>query len=302
MEYFCEEMGDWLAVPFGDKLAAERLRGYADDEGGGGIPRLVLLDGDTGEIIHENARMHVEKDPRGSNFPWIDTKDARSSAQGSGRRKRLGLKSIRHREILGLPTGKKKGEVSSAAAKTGGKRTTRAAAKAAASDKSSSSSSSTVLSAKVVMKAYRKKSLALHPDKAVAKGVDAKVAAKNFDALVKAKEALLKEVEAENEITGGGGGGVGNDDDGGGGGSGGDESALGLELAALRDFASTAFGPTSLVSLGRFVKQVSRADRGLPRVDETLPFSVKAHPQAGSGEYVDVDCSRLSSCTSDGCV
>ncbi|CAF1498403.1 unnamed protein product [Didymodactylos carnosus] len=38
-----------------------------------GIPALILLDGDTGEIICETARSKVQSDSNGRDFPWKST-------------------------------------------------------------------------------------------------------------------------------------------------------------------------------------------------------------------------------------
>ena len=35
-----------------------------------GIPTLVILDADSGEVLNMDAYQDVENDPAGSNFPW----------------------------------------------------------------------------------------------------------------------------------------------------------------------------------------------------------------------------------------
>lgn len=35
-----------------------------------GIPTLILLEAETGDIINSGARMNVMQDPTGANFPW----------------------------------------------------------------------------------------------------------------------------------------------------------------------------------------------------------------------------------------
>jgi hypothetical protein len=39
-----------------------------------GIPRLVLLDADSGNVVCQDARMGVYNDSEGKNFPWSQRK------------------------------------------------------------------------------------------------------------------------------------------------------------------------------------------------------------------------------------
>lgn len=56
----------WLAIPHGDKRAKVLSRIFKVE----GIPSLVLLDGETGEVINGAARAAVAADPEGTKFPW----------------------------------------------------------------------------------------------------------------------------------------------------------------------------------------------------------------------------------------
>jgi nucleoredoxin len=56
----------WLAIPHGDKRK-EALSSMFEVKG---IPTLVLLDGESGEVINASGRSAVSADPEGANFPW----------------------------------------------------------------------------------------------------------------------------------------------------------------------------------------------------------------------------------------
>lgn len=68
-ESFEEYYGDmpWFALAYKDRTKKEELGKKYEVSG---IPKLVLLDGDTGEIISKNARGQVQQDANGENFPW----------------------------------------------------------------------------------------------------------------------------------------------------------------------------------------------------------------------------------------
>lgn len=62
----------WLALDFKERKKKEELSKKFEVST---IPKLVLLDGDTGKIICSNAKdqiMHL--DPEGVNFPWKSSK------------------------------------------------------------------------------------------------------------------------------------------------------------------------------------------------------------------------------------
>jgi len=56
----------WLAIPNGDP----RVRTLSTRFNVEGIPSFVLVDGETGETISDNARAGVSSDPTGAEFPW----------------------------------------------------------------------------------------------------------------------------------------------------------------------------------------------------------------------------------------
>jgi len=64
-EYYAEM--PWLAIPNGDK----RKDTLSSRFGVQGIPTFVLIDGETGETISDNARGKVASDPTGAEFPWF---------------------------------------------------------------------------------------------------------------------------------------------------------------------------------------------------------------------------------------
>jgi nucleoredoxin len=64
-EYFAEQ--PWLALPFDErKLKASLSKKYKVS----GIPSLIILDGETGEVITKDGRSAVMEDTEGANFPW----------------------------------------------------------------------------------------------------------------------------------------------------------------------------------------------------------------------------------------
>ena len=58
----------WLALAYKDRRKAEELlQKFNVTE----IPKLVLIDGDSGKVICENAKEQMLYfDPDGNNFPW----------------------------------------------------------------------------------------------------------------------------------------------------------------------------------------------------------------------------------------
>ena len=119
-------------------------------------------------------------------------------------------------------------------------------------------------------------------------GRSAVEAAARFDAIVRAKDALLREAEAEAEAAAGG-----NDGSDGGHGLVDVASAIASESLELGEDELDAFAGVPLggggggaggaaVDLARFVTSTTRAERGEPPVDAALCFDVGAHPQAGS--------------------
>jgi thiol-disulfide isomerase/thioredoxin len=58
----------WLKLDFQERKKAEELETKFKVNG---IPRLVLLDGDSGDLITDDGRNQIEEeDPEGENFPW----------------------------------------------------------------------------------------------------------------------------------------------------------------------------------------------------------------------------------------
>lgn len=57
----------WLVLDYKNRTKKEEL---GNKYGVRGIPTLILLDGDTGDIICENARGRLQEDPTGEVFPW----------------------------------------------------------------------------------------------------------------------------------------------------------------------------------------------------------------------------------------
>ncbi|CAF1632895.1 unnamed protein product [Adineta ricciae] len=65
-EYY-EEM-PWLTFDFKQKNKREKLEEKLEVDG---IPTLVLIDGDSGEVICTDATQKIsEEDPKGKDFPW----------------------------------------------------------------------------------------------------------------------------------------------------------------------------------------------------------------------------------------
>ncbi len=65
LEYF-KEM-PWIALPFKERETKAKLSSKFKVNG---IPTLVVLDGQTGEVITSDGRAAVDEDPEGSEFPW----------------------------------------------------------------------------------------------------------------------------------------------------------------------------------------------------------------------------------------
>jgi nucleoredoxin len=64
-EYFGEQ--PWLALPYAErKLKAALSKKFKVS----GIPSLIILDGETGELITKDGREAVMDDLKGENFPW----------------------------------------------------------------------------------------------------------------------------------------------------------------------------------------------------------------------------------------
>ncbi|CAF2639132.1 unnamed protein product [Rotaria sp. Silwood2] len=58
----------WLALDFEEREKAEELDGKFKIDG---IPTLILLDGDSGDIICADARDRIQfEDTKGEKFPW----------------------------------------------------------------------------------------------------------------------------------------------------------------------------------------------------------------------------------------
>jgi nucleoredoxin len=58
----------WLKLTYSERKKKEELGKKFQITG---IPTLLLLDGDTGEILCKDARDNIQhKDPRGETFPW----------------------------------------------------------------------------------------------------------------------------------------------------------------------------------------------------------------------------------------
>ena len=65
-EYFGEQ--PWLALPYAErKLKAALSKKFKVS----GIPSLIILDGETGELITKDGREAVMEDLKGENFPWM---------------------------------------------------------------------------------------------------------------------------------------------------------------------------------------------------------------------------------------
>ncbi|CAF2639155.1 unnamed protein product [Rotaria sp. Silwood2] len=58
----------WLSLDFKEREKAEELNEKFNITG---IPKLILLDGDSGDIVSTDARNQIQsKDTKGENFPW----------------------------------------------------------------------------------------------------------------------------------------------------------------------------------------------------------------------------------------
>lgn len=56
----------WLCMPFGSEQSQEMAEKYEAD----GIPHLVIIDGESGQVITTEGTEEVRSDPEGINFPW----------------------------------------------------------------------------------------------------------------------------------------------------------------------------------------------------------------------------------------
>lgn len=63
--YFGEQ--PWTALPYGERSLKGQLSSKYKVQG---IPTLVILDGETGDLITRDGREEVSKDPTGARFPW----------------------------------------------------------------------------------------------------------------------------------------------------------------------------------------------------------------------------------------
>ncbi|XP_052801036.1 nucleoredoxin-like [Mya arenaria] len=63
-EYFSSM--PWLALPFGNERKAKLCKKYRVQ----GIPKLVLVDGETGQTITRDGYSHLMEDENGAEFPW----------------------------------------------------------------------------------------------------------------------------------------------------------------------------------------------------------------------------------------
>jgi len=61
----------WLTLDYGEQEKKEELEEKFDVNG---IPTFILLDGESGEIICQNAKLQIQtKDTEGEKFPWKST-------------------------------------------------------------------------------------------------------------------------------------------------------------------------------------------------------------------------------------
>jgi thiol-disulfide isomerase/thioredoxin len=58
----------WLALPFSESELKQKL---SEKHGVDGIPTLVLIDGESGDVISQDGRSVVTSDPTGARFPWV---------------------------------------------------------------------------------------------------------------------------------------------------------------------------------------------------------------------------------------
>lgn len=63
-EYFCTM--PWLGLPFGSKKKGKLCKKFRVQ----GIPKLVLIDGETGKTITRDGYSHLMEDENGAEFPW----------------------------------------------------------------------------------------------------------------------------------------------------------------------------------------------------------------------------------------
>ncbi|XP_028400431.1 nucleoredoxin-like [Dendronephthya gigantea] len=57
----------WYALPYSKRNEKAKLSKYFRVSG---IPTLIFLDGETGNVINKNGRSAVDNDPEGQKFPW----------------------------------------------------------------------------------------------------------------------------------------------------------------------------------------------------------------------------------------
>ena len=58
----------WLALDFNERKTKEELGKQFHVSG---IPKLILLDGDSGDVLCAEARNQIQsQDKQGTNFPW----------------------------------------------------------------------------------------------------------------------------------------------------------------------------------------------------------------------------------------
>jgi len=65
-EYFAEM--PWLALPYGERELKEKLSKKFKVQG---IPSVVILNAETGDVITTDGRSAIMSDPKGAKFPWI---------------------------------------------------------------------------------------------------------------------------------------------------------------------------------------------------------------------------------------
>ena len=57
----------WLALPFDAK---EKVMALKTKFSITSLPRFIIVDAETGDIITDDGKTNVRKDPKGENFPW----------------------------------------------------------------------------------------------------------------------------------------------------------------------------------------------------------------------------------------
>ncbi|CAF0723287.1 unnamed protein product [Adineta steineri] len=75
---FTTILGFLLAPQNGENLTIDELENKL---GVNGIPKLILIDGDTGDVICTDAREQIQNhDKQGKNFPWKDEKSEKKQS------------------------------------------------------------------------------------------------------------------------------------------------------------------------------------------------------------------------------